>query len=79
MKIRSWPYFCEINLGKAREYFLYSPAHDRHFTGTYIKIGSFADDTGILYQHEIHGRLFKQINTVIDLQTIHSHHILRQG
>lgn len=42
---------------------------ERYVTGAYIKIGYFANDADILYQDEIHGCLFKQINTVIDLLT----------
>lgn len=42
---------------------------ERYVTGAYIKIGYFANDADILYQDEIHGSLFKQMNTVIDLLT----------
>jgi predicted HTH transcriptional regulator len=36
-------------------------------TGAYIKIGYFETDADLLFQDEVHGNLFEQVEKIIDL------------
>ncbi|MBR5744356.1 MAG: putative DNA binding domain-containing protein [Muribaculaceae bacterium] len=40
---------------------------ERFVTGAFVKIGYFTSDDNLLFQDEIHGSLFKQVHTAIDL------------
>ena len=40
---------------------------EKYITGTYIKIGFFMTSTDLIYQDEIHGNLFKQVEKTMDL------------
>lgn len=40
---------------------------DRFITGAYVKIGFFSSPSDILYQDEIHGPLFEQVDKTMDL------------
>ncbi len=46
---------------------LFHPDPEKLITGTYIKIGFFESDSDLLYQDEVHGALFTQPDSVIDL------------
>lgn len=46
---------------------LFHPEPDRVFTGAYVKIGYFRTNTNLLYQDEVHGDLFSQVEKTIDL------------
>jgi ATP-dependent DNA helicase RecG len=46
---------------------LFHPKPENFVTGAYIKIGFFESDTKLMYQDEIHGNLFHQIEKTIDL------------
>lgn len=40
---------------------------EKYITGSYIKIGFFRTDDDLVYQDEIHGNLFDQVNKCMDL------------
>lgn len=40
---------------------------DKWFSGAFIKIGYFANDADLLYQDEIHGSLFNQVDKAMEL------------
>ncbi|MCD4679192.1 MAG: transcriptional regulator, partial [Bacteroidales bacterium] len=46
---------------------LFHPNPENFVTGAYIKIGFFESDSELIYQDEIHGNLFEQIERTIDL------------
>jgi ATP-dependent DNA helicase RecG len=46
---------------------LFHPIPDRFITGAYIKIGFFSSPSDIVYQDEIHGPLFEQVDKTMDL------------
>ncbi len=46
---------------------LFHPKPENFVSGAYIKIGFFETDTQLMYQDEIHGNLFHQIETTIEL------------
>ena len=46
---------------------LFSDDPERFITGAYVKIGYFKTDDELVYQDEIHGHLFNQIEKTIDL------------
>jgi len=46
---------------------LFHPKPENFVTGAYIKIGFFESDSELMYQDEIHGNLFHQIEKTIDL------------
>ena len=49
----------------------------KYVTGAYVKIGYFESDADLLYQDEIHGDLFTQVDRTLDLlQTKYSHAII---
>lgn len=46
---------------------LFHPDPERYVTGAFIKIGFFRTNTDLIYQDEIHGDLFSQVNKTLDL------------
>ena len=40
---------------------------EQYVTGAYVKIGFFKSDSDLVYQDEIHGNLFQQVDETIDL------------
>lgn len=46
---------------------LFHPDPERFVTGAFVKIGFFRTNTDLLYQDEIHGGLFTQVDKTIDL------------
>lgn len=46
---------------------LFHPDPEKFVTGAYIKIGFFENDADLIFQDEIHGNLFEQIEKTIDL------------
>ena len=46
---------------------LFHPKPENFVTGAYIKIGFFESDSELMYQDEIHGNLFEQIEKTMDL------------
>ena len=46
---------------------LFHPFPENFVTGSYIKIGYFQSDDELIFQDEIHGNLFEQIEKTIDL------------
>ena len=46
---------------------LFSEDPEDYYTGAYIKIGFFQNNADILYQDEVRGNLFKQVDDMVDL------------
>jgi len=46
---------------------LFYPNPEKFITGAFIKIGYFQSDSELIFQDEVHGNLFNQIETSIDL------------
>jgi ATP-dependent DNA helicase RecG len=46
---------------------LFHPNPEKFVTGAFIKIGFFKTDSELIFQDEIHGNLFSQVETTIDL------------
>jgi len=46
---------------------LFHPDPEKFVTGAYIKIGFFHSDSDLLFQDEIHGNLFEQVEKTIEL------------
>jgi ATP-dependent DNA helicase RecG len=46
---------------------LFSSNPEEYITGAYIKIGFFRTNTDLVYQDEIHGNLFEQVDKTLDL------------
>ena len=46
---------------------LFHPDPERFVTGSYVKIGYFRGSTDLLYQDEVHGDLFTQVDKTVDL------------
>lgn len=46
---------------------LFHPKPENFVTGSYIKIGFFESDSELIYQDEIHGNIFEQIEKTMDL------------
>jgi ATP-dependent DNA helicase RecG len=46
---------------------LFLPEPDRVITGAYVKIGFFRTNTDLLYQDEVHGDLFSQVEKTVEL------------
>ena len=46
---------------------LFHPDPEKYITGAYLKIGYFRTDDDLLFQDEIHGNLFEQIDKTLDL------------
>ena len=57
----------ENNALKRAAVLLFHPKPEKFVTGAYIKIGFFRTDSDLLFQNEIHGNLFEQIEKTIDL------------
>jgi len=57
----------ESDFLKRASILLFHPNPERFVTGAYVKIGFFESDSELIYQDEIHGNLFQQIETTIDL------------
>jgi len=45
---------------------LFHPDPERFVTGAFVKIGYFLNDADLLYQDEVHGDLFTQVNETMD-------------
>jgi ATP-dependent DNA helicase RecG len=46
---------------------LFHPDPEKFVTGAYVKIGFFRTDSNLLFQDEIHGNLFEQIERTMEL------------
>lgn len=46
---------------------LFHPDPEKFVTGAYIKIGFFRTDSDLLFQDEVHGNLFEQVEKTMDL------------
>jgi ATP-dependent DNA helicase RecG len=46
---------------------LFHPKPEKYVTGAYIKIGYFENEADLMYQDEVHGNLFEQIEQTMDL------------
>lgn len=46
---------------------LFHPKPEKFVTGAFIKIGFFENDADLIFQDEVHGNLFEQIEKAIDL------------
>lgn len=46
---------------------LFHPDPEKYITGAYIKIGFFENEVDLLYQDEVHGTLFEQVEKTMDL------------
>ena len=46
---------------------LFHPDPEKFVTGAYIKIGYFENETDLIFQDEIHGNLFEQVERTVDL------------
>lgn len=57
----------ENNLLKRAAILLFYKKPEKFITGSYIKIGYFENEADLIFQDEIHGNLFEQIEQTIDL------------
>lgn len=57
----------ENNYLKRAAILLFYPNPEKFVTGAYIKIGYFKTDYDLIFQDEIHGNLFEQLEKTIDL------------
>jgi ATP-dependent DNA helicase RecG len=57
----------EGNYLKRSAILLFHPKPEKFVTGAYIKIGYFESDSDLIFQDEIHGNLFEQVEKTIDL------------
>jgi ATP-dependent DNA helicase RecG len=57
----------EKNLLKRAALLLFHPDPEKFVTGAYIKIGFFRTDSDLLFQNEIHGNLFEQVEKTMEL------------
>ncbi len=46
---------------------LFHPDPEKFVTGAYIKIGYFENETDLIFQDDVHGNLFEQVEKTIDL------------
>jgi len=46
---------------------LFHPDPEKHVTGAFLKIGYFQTDTELIFQDEVHGNLFEQVEKTIDI------------
>jgi len=46
---------------------LFHPDPEQFVTGAFIKIGYFKESANLVYQDEVHGNLFQQVKTVLDI------------
>jgi ATP-dependent DNA helicase RecG len=57
----------ENNYLKNSAVLLFHPNPEKFVTGAYIKIGYFETDADLIFQDEVHGNLFEQIEKTMDL------------
>jgi ATP-dependent DNA helicase RecG len=57
----------EKNLLKRAALLLFHPDPEKFITGAYVKIGFFRTDSDLLFQDEIHGNMFEQVEKTIEL------------
>ena len=57
----------ENNLLKRAALLLFHPDPEKFVTGAFIKIGFFRTDSDLLFQDEIHGNLFEQVEKTMEL------------
>lgn len=57
----------EGNYLKRAALLLFHPDPEKYVTGAYIKIGFFKTDEDLVFQDEIHGHLFEQIEKTMDI------------
>lgn len=57
----------ESNYLKRAAILLFHPNPEKFITGAYIKIGYFKSDVDLIFQDEVHGNLFEQIEKTMDL------------
>jgi ATP-dependent DNA helicase RecG len=57
----------EGNYLKRAAVLLFHPDPEVYVTGAYVKIGYFRNETDLMYQDEIHGYLFEQVEKTMDL------------
>jgi len=57
----------ENNCLKRAALLLFHPKPEKFVTGAYVKIGYFETDSDLIFQDEIHGNLFEQVEKTIDL------------
>ncbi|MCU0374632.1 MAG: hypothetical protein MUF24_04920 [Chitinophagaceae bacterium] len=46
---------------------LFHPKPEKYITGAYVKIGYFENEADLIFQDEVHGNLFEQIEQIMDL------------
>jgi ATP-dependent DNA helicase RecG len=46
---------------------MFLPKAEKFVTGAFIKIGYFESDSDLIFQDEIHGNLFEQIEKTVEL------------
>jgi len=56
----------EDNCLKRAALLLFHPKPEKFVTGAYVKIGYFETDSDLIFQDEIHGNLFEQVEKTID-------------
>ena len=57
----------ESNYLKRAAALLFHPDPEKYITGAFIKIGYFKADADLIYQDEIHGNLFQQVQSTLNL------------
>ena len=57
----------EGNYLKRGAILLFHPDPEKYVTGAFVKIGFFRTDDELVYQDEIHGHLFEQVDKTLDL------------
>jgi len=57
----------EKSLPKRAAILLFYPDPEKFVTGAFVKIGYFQSDTELIFQDEIHGNLFEQIEKTIEI------------
>lgn len=57
----------EVNYLKRAAILLFSTEPEMYVPGAYVKIGRFRTNSNLLYQDEIHGPLFEQVEKTMDL------------
>jgi len=59
--------FVDKNILNRAAVMLFHPDPEKFVSGAYIKIGFFRTDSDLLFQDEIHGNLFEQVEKTMDL------------
>lgn len=59
--------FIDKNILNRAAVMLFHPDPEKFVSGAYIKIGFFRTDSDLLFQDEIHGNLFEQVEKTMDL------------